>query len=126
VSKAAPGFAKHPQHKITLEPLKQSANVSFAGQVVATSSEALLLHEGRYEPVIYLPFDDCHASLYVSSDTETYCPFKGTASYWSLKVGDELAVDAAWEYRDPYTEMLPIKNFVAFYQSKFDIKIRLT
>lgn len=127
MSKPAPGFAKHPNHTIVIEPTERPVRVSFADQLVATTSSALLLRESRYDPVIYIPFDDCQRDFYVPSETETYCPFKGTASYWSLKVSDDsatgTAIDAVWEYRDPYQEVRSIKNFVAFYQRKFDIEI---
>jgi len=129
MSKSAPGFAKHPDHKIVIEPAQRTVRVSYADKAIAISSSALLLRESRYDPVIYVPFDDCQREFYVPSDTETYCPFKGTASYWSLQMGPEVgkatALDAVWEYRDPYQEVLPIKRYVAFYQSKFDISIEL-
>jgi len=129
VSKPAEGFAKHPNHRIDIEPCQQPVRVSFAGQTIATSANALLLHESRYDPVIYIPFSDCEKHFYVPSDTETYCPFKGKASYWSLQLSNDatsgVAIDAVWQYQDPYIEVASIKNLVAFYQSKFDITIDL-
>ena len=125
MSKSAPGFATHPNHRIDIEEVTQTVRVSFANHTIATSTRALLVRESRYDPVIYLPITDCKHEWYIPSNTETYCPFKGTASYWSLQIGEELAVDAVWEYRDPYKEMAAIKNAVAFYQSKFDIDIKL-
>lgn len=132
MSESAPGFAKHPQHQIDIEPIQQTARVTFAGEVIATTTDALRLCESRYPPVIYIPFADCQQALFVPSDTETYCPFKGTASYWTLQLTNpadadsDKATDAVWGYKDPYSEVLPIKNLVAFYLSKFDIEITLS
>jgi uncharacterized protein (DUF427 family) len=49
---------------------------------------------------------------------QTYCPFKGTASYYSLNNGPENAV---WSYEQPYDEMSVIKERLAFYPDKVDI-----
>ncbi|MDF3010871.1 MAG: hypothetical protein K0S03_1667, partial [Burkholderiales bacterium] len=51
------------------------------------------------------------------TDHHTYCPFKGTASYFSLEGGAENAV---WTYETPYDEMLAIKELVAFYPDKVE------
>ena len=48
---------------------------------------------------------------------QTYCPFKGQASYYSLKDGPENAV---WSYEQPYNEMLAIKDCLAFYPDKVE------
>ena len=53
----------------------------------------------------------------VRSSHQTYCPFKGTASYYSLKDGPQ---DAVWSYEEPYDEMGAIKDRLAFYPDKVD------
>jgi len=54
------------------------------------------------------------------SSHETYCPFKGTASYFSLKGG---AQNAVWSYEKPYDEMLTIQERLAFYPDKVEISV---
>lgn len=51
------------------------------------------------------------------TDHQTYCPFKGHASYYSLKDGPE---NAAWSYERPYEEMRAIAQCLAFYPDKVD------
>ena len=55
-----------------------------------------------------------------ATDTMTHCPFKGDASYWSVKNG---AKDAMWAYQHPFDEMLDIKDHGAFYPSRVQIEV---
>jgi len=73
--------------------------------------------EGDYAPVYYFPRKDVRMERLSRTAHHTYCPFKGTASYFSLKGGAENAV---WTYETPYDEMLAIKELVAFYSDKVE------
>ena len=89
------------------------------GAVVASSDKALLLKEHVYPPVIYVPFADIDFGKLAATDTSTHCPFKGDASYWSVKDG---AKDAMWAYQHPYDEMSEIKDHGAFYPNRVTIE----
>ena len=91
--------------------------VKFNGEVIADSVEAIRLEEGDYAPVYYFPRKDVRMERLSRTAHHTYCPFKGTASYFSLKGGAENAV---WTYETPYDEMLAIKELVAFYSDKVE------
>ena len=57
-----------------------------------------------------------------SSDTQTYCPFKGDASYYDVVTGaGDTVEDAIWTYEEPYPAVAPIAGHVAFYPDKADI-----
>src|SRR3546814_20138759 len=56
----------------------------------------------------------------VPSEHRTYCPFKGTASYWSLAVGDKTVENVAWSYVEPVEEGLGIRGYIAFYWNKVE------
>jgi uncharacterized protein (DUF427 family) len=93
--------------------------VKLNGEVIADSSNALVPEEGTYPPVYYFPRRDVKMDRLVRSSHSTHCPFKGDASYFSLKGGAENAV---WTYETPFDEMLAIKELLAFYPDKVEIK----
>ena len=95
----APGFEKNPDHSIRLEPVVGSVQVEAFGQVIAETVAAIRLTESRYPPVVYVPRSDVRFDLLQDSDISTYCPFKGTARYWSLRVDDDFFGDAVRPHR---------------------------
>ncbi|KAF7713445.1 Uncharacterized protein PECH_001303 [Penicillium ucsense] len=62
-------------------------------------------------------------NVFVSSETKTYCPWKGEAEYYSVKNGDNVVKDAAWYYATPKEKAMNIKDHVAFYKSKVQITV---
>ncbi|KAJ5152764.1 uncharacterized protein N7482_009242 [Penicillium canariense] len=62
-------------------------------------------------------------SALVSSDTTTFCPWKGEAEYYSIKAGDTTIPDAAWYYASPYEKAMNIKDHIAFYRSKVQVTV---
>jgi uncharacterized protein (DUF427 family) len=113
----APGFRKRPDHPIVTQPAGVRVQVRAGGRVIADSRDALVMKEGDYRPVYYFPRADVAMDRLVRSSHTTYCPFKGTASYFSLRDGAENAV---WSYEAPYDEMSAIRERLAFYPDKVD------
>ena len=54
------------------------------------------------------------------TDHHTYCPFKGDASYFSIRAGGDRSVNAIWTYETPYDAVGPIKDHLAFYPDRID------
>jgi uncharacterized protein (DUF427 family) len=92
----------------------------FAGETIVDSRHPSLLHEQAHLPVYYFPKEEVRTDLLVPTDHSTHCPFKGDATYWSVKVGDRVAENAAWAYPDPIEGAPPIGNHIAFYWNKMD------
>lgn len=113
----APGFRKRPDYSIVTQPAGVRAQVRAGGIVIADSRDALVMKEGDYPPVYYFPRADVAMDRLVRSSRTTYCPFKGTASYFSLRDGP---ADAVWSYESPYDEMSAIRERLAFYPEKVD------
>ena len=113
----APGFKKHPDYRIGTRPAGVRVQVKFNGELIADSRDALVLEEGSYPPVFYFPRRDVKMERLARSSHQTYCPFKGHASYFSLAGGPENAV---WSYERPYDEMSAIRELLAFYPDKVD------
>jgi uncharacterized protein (DUF427 family) len=118
-----PGWKKYPNHRITTKPAGVRVRVKLAGEVIADTQGAIELHESMggstVAPVVYyIPRRDVKMERLARTSHETYCPFKGQASYYSLANGPENAV---WSYERPYDEMLAIKELLAFYPDRFEI-----
>ena len=105
---------------ITIAPHPGRVRVRFNGATVADSAKALVLREGSYPPVLYLPRADAGMALLERSAHTTRCPHKGLASYYSLKVGDRTAANAVWTYETPHDQVAAIKEHLAFYSDRVD------
>jgi uncharacterized protein (DUF427 family) len=114
---SGPGYAKHPEHRITTHPAKIRVQVTYRGEVIADTREAVAMEEGNYPIVYYVPREDVKMERLVRTSHTTYCPFKGHASYYSLAGGPENAV---WSYEQPYDEVAVIRERLAFYPDKVD------
>ncbi len=81
------------------------------GTVIAESDDTVVV-EGNH----YFPADAVDQSLLRPSDTHTVCPWKGTASYWSLQVDGATNADAAWSYPEPKDAAAQVRDRVAFWK----------
>ncbi len=113
-----------PEHPITIEKNPGRVIVSLDGQQVADTREALTLNEAGYAPVQYIPLGDVNQELLTPSDHESYCPFKGDASYYSIPSVGERGLNVVWEYREPYDAVAQIRGHVAFYADRVEIDER--
>jgi uncharacterized protein (DUF427 family) len=114
---SGPGYLKHPGHRVATKPAGGRVQVNYQGDVIADSADAVQLNEADYPAVYYIPRKDVKMDRLVRSSHQTYCPFKGQASYYSLAGGPENAV---WSYEQPYDETMAIKDLLAFYPNKVD------
>ncbi len=111
-------------HPITVVPTGRHVTVRVNGQVVADSDNALTLRESTYPPVQYIPIGDVEPTALQNSDTTTYCPYKGDASYFHVTTSSgETVEDAIWTYRQPYPAVADIAGHVAFYPNKAEIDV---
>ena len=108
-------------HPITIEPSTEKVVVRAGGRVIAQTSSALVLREAKLPPVFYIPFADVDQSAITRSPSHTYCPYKGTASYYDVVADRRTISDAIWTYEQPYEAVAQIEGHVAFYPSLVDI-----
>ena len=90
-----------PPHRIFFESYPRRLRATIGGHTVLDSVRGRLLHETGLPAVPYVPLEDIDAAVLEPSDTSTHCPFKGDASYRSIRVGDRLVEDAVWLYAEP-------------------------
>jgi uncharacterized protein (DUF427 family) len=111
-----------PDHPITIQRHEGRVIVRAGERVIANTEAALGLAEASYPVVFYVPFDDVDGHVLQRSDTESYCPYKGDASYFTVKTDDDLVKDAAWSYEKPYDAVSEIRGYLAFYPDRVSIE----
>jgi uncharacterized protein (DUF427 family) len=94
--------------------------VKAAGEIIADSHDALVLHEDGHEPVFYLPKSDVRMDVLQPTKHTTRCPHKGMARYWSIEAGGRTIENAAWAYDEPLAGARDIAGHVAFYADRVD------
>jgi uncharacterized protein (DUF427 family) len=97
--------------------------VEVDGQVVADTTRAVLLYETGLPTRYYIPKLDVHMDLLEPTHTVTHCPYKGDATYWSLRVGGKTYEDFVWSYPRPIAEIPKIENLLCFYNEKADMYV---
>ncbi len=102
------------------EDSRRRVHTVFAGTTVADSKHVMLLLEFGRLPVFYFPMEDVRLDLMEASEHRTHSPLKGEASYWTLRVGDRMATNAAWSYLHPLPEGPKLQGYMAFYWDQMD------
>jgi uncharacterized protein (DUF427 family) len=117
------GHARDPYHRIDLRKTSRHIRISLDGQLLAETTRAVALFESNLPTRWYLPREDVVAEL-VPTDTDTICPYKGHAGYYSVRLDSgELAEDLVWYYADPMSEALGVTGLLCFYNEKVDIEL---
>ena len=107
-------------HTLYLEDSPKRVRAFFDGEAVVDSRRVKMLHETGHLPVYYFPLEDIRHDLLEESDHTTHCPFKGDASYFSVRVGDRVAGNAIWHYPEPLEAVSSIRGYAAFYWGPMD------
>lgn len=116
----------HPRDPYTrVDILRSSRHVEVIvkGVTVADSRRPTLLFETGLPTRYYIPLPDVRTDLLRPSATVTSCPYKGTASYWSLEVEGERFEDLVWTYPAPLPESARIAGLACFYNERVDIRV---
>jgi len=114
------GHPRDPHHRIDVRSSAREVRVCFAGETIAVTRRGRFLFETGLPPRYYIPPEDVRTDLLVPTRTTSVCPYKGTAAYWLIKVGDRVAEDAVWAYHDPLPDAPPIGGHYCFYPEKVD------
>jgi uncharacterized protein (DUF427 family) len=113
------GHAADPYHRLDIRRSSRHLVVRGGDQMVADTHAPLVLYESGFAPRWYVPRADVNADVLEPVEGQTFCPYKGLASYYD--VGDVRA--AAWSYRAPFEEAERIADLVSFYPEKLTITI---
>ena len=105
---------RSPFHRVDVHESRRPVRVEIGGQILAETTQARFLFETNLPPRYYIPQEDVRLSLLQDSRRTSACPYKGSARYWSVKIGDRLVEDLAWSYPLPLPEVRKIAGFVCF------------
>jgi uncharacterized protein (DUF427 family) len=114
---------RDPYTRVDILPSSRHVRVEVDGETIAESTSPRLLFETGLPVRYYLPKTHVRMELLEHTDTESHCPYKGQAEWWSVRVGDELHEDLAWSYRTPLPESQKVAGLIAFYNEKVDIYV---
>ncbi|MDE0029581.1 MAG: DUF427 domain-containing protein [Deltaproteobacteria bacterium] len=112
--------ARDPYKRVDVLQSSRHVQVTVGGEVVADSTRPRIVLETGHLIRYYLPREDVRADLLEPSDTQSRCPYKGTARYWSVRVGDEVFKDTVWSYEDTIPECPRIKDLMCFFNERVD------
>jgi uncharacterized protein (DUF427 family) len=113
-------WSRYPDYRVDLDASDEVKRVRYAGKVIAESSRAFVVRETKHDPVVYFPREDVRLEHMERTDHQTFCPFKGEASYWTLRVGGQVSENTAWSYEAPFPEVAGLKDYVAFYADRVE------
>ncbi|MFC3999181.1 DUF427 domain-containing protein [Nocardiopsis sediminis] len=117
------GHLRDPFHRVDTRLSSSLVRVSLGDQVIALSSGAYVLSETGLPNRWYLPPGDVRRDLLVPSHTTTFCPYKGRASYWTLRAGDREIPDVAWSLPAPLKDGQDVRDHFCFLHDELEITV---
>ena len=115
---AIEGHPRDPFHRVDVRRSARAVRIELDGVVLAETTSAALLCETGLPMRFYVPREDVRAEL-IASESTSYCPYKGRASWWSVAGGEDLG----WSYERPMPELAVIAGHVAFWDERVDVFI---
>ena len=115
--------ARDPRHRVDAIASERHVRVELDGELLAESNRPTALFETTLPTRWYLPREDLRPELLKRSETVSHCPFKGVATFYSVRAGGTLHQDLAWSYPDPILENPRIADLVAFFNERVDLVI---
>ena len=115
------GHPRNPYHRVDCLRSRRRLRVEAAGLTLVDTAQTVAVYETALEPRLYVDPTHVRTDVLAPSATQTYCPYKGTATYWSARIGDAVLEDIAWSYEDPLPESGPLKHLLSFDEGRVDV-----
>lgn len=115
------GHPRNPYHRVDCVRTDRRLRVGVRGTVLVDTTETVGVYETALEPRLYVPRERVRMDLLAASARSTYCPYKGTARYWSVVVDDVVVDDVAWSYDDPLPECARIRGMLGFDEARASV-----
>jgi uncharacterized protein (DUF427 family) len=113
---------RDPFHRVDVRASSRHVQLFLDGQLLADSTHPRLVFETMLPVRYYLSPEDVRADLR-SSDTRTWCAYKGQASYWSVAMGDRVVPDLVWSYPEPAADAAELGGCLAFFDERLDVVV---
>ena len=102
-----------------LEPANHHLRVVHNSQIIAETHQGLRILETSHPPVYYFPPNAIALQfLRPGAQRQSFCEFKGLASYWDLVIDNSIVRDVAWSYPNPSRPYAALKDHLAFYATR--------
>lgn len=111
---------RDPYKRVDVLSSSRHVQVIAGGETIAETRRGRFLFETGLPTRYYFPPEDVRRELLVPSKTVSACPYKGTARYYSVKIGDKLFEDIVWTYPEPIPECPKIKGYLCFFNERVD------
>jgi uncharacterized protein (DUF427 family) len=108
------GHAADSYHRIDIRQSARRLQVRSGDRLLADSARPLVLYESGFAPRWYVPRADIERSALTPVEGQTFCPYKGLASYYDVAAAHR----AAWSYQNAWTEVRRISGLVSFEPDK--------
>ncbi len=102
------------------EPTDKRVRVVFNGVTIADTTNALRVLETSHPPAYYIPMADVKMEYLKATPRQTFCEFKGKASYFTVDVNGKTTQNAVWHYPNPTPSFTALKDHIALYPGKMD------
>lgn len=113
--------ARDPHKRVDVMKSSRRVQVKYNGKTIADTHSPYMLYETWLPTRYYIPQADVNMEYLTETAHVTACPYKGTAQYWTLQVGDESLKNGVWRYPEPIIENPKIKGLLCFYNEFVDI-----
>ena len=113
------GHAADKYHRIDIRGTSRRLVARSGESTVADTTRAIVLYESGFAPRWYVAREDIDESALTVNKAQTFCPYKGICSYYDI--GE--ALRAAWSYRDAFTEVARISDFISFEPDKITVLV---
>ncbi|MGI9032983.1 MAG: DUF427 domain-containing protein [Acidimicrobiales bacterium] len=104
-----------------LEAVRRQVEVILGGETIALTLAPLRVLETSHPPVFYLPPDSIVPGVLTPTGRTSFCEFKGVASYFSVAMKGQVAIDGAWSYQDPSAGYEAMAGYVSFYPARMEV-----
>jgi uncharacterized protein (DUF427 family) len=113
------GHAADSHHRIDIRQATRRLVVRCGDRVIADTTRPLVLYESGFAPRWYVPRPDVDESALTPAEGQTFCPYKGLASYYDIQD----ARRAAWYYQDAWAEVRRISGLISFEPDKVAVHL---